>query len=90
MPRIHPADEQATLDLATVHHNGKRTRVADLILLSALSLILLGFGVAIYLLPQKSYSEQENRTLQTMPELSMSVLTDNGFSHDIADFYAIS
>jgi hypothetical protein len=88
MPRIHPADEQATLDLATVHHNGKRTRVADLILLSALSLILLGFGVAIYLLPQKSYSEQENRTLQTMPELSMSVLTDNGFSHDIADFYA--
>ena len=88
MPRIHPADEQATLDLATVHHNGKRTRVADLILLSALSLILLGFGVAIYLLPQKSFSEQENRTLQTMPALTLDTLTDNGLSRDVADFYA--
>ena len=88
MPRIHPADEQATLDLATVKQSGARTRATDLVLLLSLALILLGFGIAIFLLPQKSFSEQENRTLQTMPELTLSALTDNGLSRDIADFYA--
>jgi phage antirepressor YoqD-like protein len=44
--------------------------------------------VAIFLLPQESFSEQENRTLQTMPALTLDTLTDNGLSRDVADFYA--
>ena len=88
MPRIHPADEQATLDLATVKQSAARTRAADLTLLLLLSLILLGFGVTVFLLPHQDFSEQENRTLQTLPELSLEALTDNALSQDIADFYA--
>ena len=88
MPRIHPADEQATLDLATTAQCGKRNRAVDLCFLLIISLFLLGFGVAIFLLPQENFSEQENRALQTMPVLSLDALTDNQFSADIADFYA--
>ena len=88
MPRIHPADEQATLDLATAKQTAPRTRAADLLLLLTLSLILLGFGIAIFLLPQEDFSEQENRSLQTMPALTADILTDNTVSRDIADFYA--
>lgn len=88
MPRIHPADEQATLDLATTAQCGKRNRAVDLIFLLIISLLLAGFGIAIFLLPQESFSEQENRALQTMPEISLKALTDNRFSADIADFYA--
>ena len=88
MPRIHPADEQATLDLATAKQTAARTRAADLALLLLLSLILLGFGVTIFLLPHQSFSEQENRVLQTLPDLTLEVLTDNALSGDIADFYA--
>ena len=88
MPRIHPADEQATLDLATAKQTAPRTRAADLLLLLTLSLILLGFGIAIFLLPQEDFSEQENRSLQTMPALTVDILTDNTVSRDIADFYA--
>ena len=88
MPRIHPADEQATRDLATAKQTAARTRAADLTLLMLISLILLGFGIAIFLLPHQSFSEQENRVLQTMPDLTLDTLTDNALSGDIADFYA--
>ena len=88
MPRIHPADEQATRDLATAKQTAARTRAADLILIVLLSLFLLGFGITIFLLPHQSFSEQENRVLQTMPDLTLDALTDNALSADIADFYA--
>lgn len=88
MARIHPADEQATLDLAVTKQNSGRIRAADCVFLILLSLFLLGFGIAIFVLPQESFSEQENRSLQTLPELSASMLTDNELSGQIADFYA--
>ena len=88
MPRIHPADEQATHDLAVTAKHAARTRAIDCVFLVLLALFLIGFGAAIFILPQESFSEQENRALQTMPELSIRALTDNEFSADIADFYA--
>ena len=88
MPRIHPADEQTTLDLTAVAESGHARRLSDRIFLLILALFLLGFGLAIYLLPQESFSEQENRALKTAPALSLRALTDNEFSADIADFYA--
>ena len=88
MSRMHPADEQATLDLNATAESGHIRRLSDRIFLLTLALFLLGFGIAIYLLPQESFSEQENRALQTAPALSLRVLTDNDFSTDIADFYA--
>ena len=88
MARIHPADEQATLDLAVTQQNSGRIRVADCVFLILLSLFLLGFGTAIFILPQESFSEQENRSLQTLPALSFDMLADNELSGKIADFYA--
>lgn len=88
MARIHPADEQATHDLTLTAQQSGRTRAADVLLLIVLSLFLLGFGIAILVLPQEQFSEQENRTLQTLPAPSLSWLTDNELSQDIAGFYA--
>ena len=88
MARVHPADEQATLDLAVTKQNSGRIRAADCVFLIMLSLFLLGFGVTIFILPQESFSEQENRSLQTLPALSVDMLTDNELSGQIADFYA--
>ena len=88
MPRIHPADEQATLDLATTQRVGKRLSIPDRIFLIVTALFLLGFGLMIFILPQESFSEQENRALQTMPAITPASLADNALSQDIADFYA--
>ena len=88
MPRIHPADEQATRDLVTTEQNAPRCRTVDRLFLLLLAVLLLGFGIAIFLLPQEDFSEQENRALQTLPALSLEALTDHEFSQDIADFYA--
>ena len=88
MPRIHPADEQATLDLATTQRVGKRLSIPDRIFLIVSALFLLGFGLTIFILPQESFSEQENRALQTMPAITPASLADNALSQDIADFYA--
>ena len=88
MPRIHPADEEASFDLAITEQKARTLRPCDRVFLLLLALLLLGFGIAIFVLPQESFSEQENRALQTMPALSLKTLTDNTFSADIADFYA--
>ncbi len=88
MPRIHPADEQASADLVVTAKQAPRLRLWDRLFLTVAALFLLGFGIAIYLFPQETFSEQENRALQTVPELSLSVLTDSTFSGKIADFYA--
>lgn len=47
-------------------------RVFDILLTVVFLLFIFGFGTAIFLLKDKTYSEQENRSLQQMPRLSSS------------------
>lgn len=50
--------------------------------------ILFGFSVAFVVVPDKTYSENENRNLQTFPEFSWESLMDGSFSSEINVYFA--
>lgn len=66
----------------------KCNRTAQLVLITVSALLLVAFGVGIYLLPQKTVSEEENRALQTFPRFSLESLLSGEFTASLATFYA--
>lgn len=50
--------------------------------------ILFGFAAAFILLPDKSFSEQENRGLRTLPSFSWDQLVSGDFSGAVNDYFA--
>ena len=59
------------------------------ILLTVLSLVIIfGFSAAIWLVPDKDFSEEENRALQSVPKFTVERLIDGRFTSDIAKYYA--
>lgn len=50
--------------------------------------ILFGFSVAFVVVPDKTYSENENRNLQTFPEFSWESLMDGSFSSEINVYFS--
>lgn len=60
----------------------------NLITSCAFAVILLGFAVAFLLLPDHSFSEEENRSLRTFPSFSWEKLTSGTFAEEINDYFA--
>lgn len=60
----------------------KKTRIALIALFLCLPLTL---GVLTVALPERDFSDQENRTLATFPALSWRMLTDNAYQQEISD-----
>lgn len=59
------------------------------ILLTILSLLIIfGFAIAIWIVPDKDFSEEENRVLQSVPKFTLDRLIDGRFTKDIAEYYA--
>lgn len=59
------------------------------ILLTVLSLVIIfGLAAAIWLVPDKDFSEEENRVLQSLPKFTAERLIDGRFTSDIAKYYA--
>ncbi len=59
------------------------------ILLTVLSLVIIfGFAAAIWFIPDKDFSEEENRVLQSLPKFTTERLLDGRFTSDIAKYYA--
>ena len=50
----------------------KKTRATDIAILSVFCAFILFFGVAFFVIPDKTYSETEKRALQQAPDLSFS------------------
>lgn len=67
---------------------GKTLLWAERVTVIAFVALLFGFGIGFYLLPDRSFSPEENRTLQTAPAFSLGALSDGTFSAEIADYYA--
>jgi len=70
-----------------------RVKAADMIVSVLFLLIIFGFGIMIYVLPQKSFSEDENRSLQTLPSFEspgdfFKSLFSGKFGDDVGKFYA--
>ncbi len=48
--------------------------------------VLAGFGIAFWVLPDKDFSEEENRVLQTLPEVTPSRWLDGTVSREFTDY----
>ncbi len=66
---------------------GKRIRSADVILTALFCAFILAVGLLIYILPQKSFSENENSDLQTFPKLTYDSFMHGDFTSELAEFY---
>ena len=52
------------------------------------AVLLFGFAIAFFILPDHSFSEQENRSLRTLPAFSWEKLADGSYGDEINDYFA--
>ncbi|MBE6552806.1 MAG: hypothetical protein E7666_00530 [Ruminococcaceae bacterium] len=50
--------------------------------------LLFGFSLAFFLMPDRAFSEQENRSLRTFPPFTLERLCNGSFGDDINDYFA--
>lgn len=84
----HRADREAEQYMAIEARLSTRKRPAHILLISLCASLIVTLGLLLCLLPQKEFSPEENRTLSTVPALSLDVLLDGTWTADIADFCA--
>lgn len=63
-------------------------RAAQLTLAAFLACFITVFGVLIYLLPQKSFSANENRLLSKLPSPELQSITSGSYTSRLAEFYS--
>lgn len=66
--------------------NLKNSRAADIITTVGLLALIYGFALTMLISPDKTFSEEENRVLQTLPHFSIETLTSGKFTKDIASY----
>ena len=59
----------------------------DILFLMAICAIMVGFGAAIFVLPPKSFSQKENRTLDQMPSPELSGVLSGSYFRELNGFY---
>ncbi len=60
----------------------------NMIITGMFILLIFGFGIAFWVVPDKAFSPEENRTLQTFPDLTPGGWLDGSVSADLIDYYA--
>ncbi len=65
-----------------------RTRLADRALIIAFAAFLGAFALLFWLLPDRAFSETENRTLRERPAFSWKALADGSFAAEFAEYMA--
>ena len=63
-------------------------RITEILTLAVFLLVIFGFSIAFLLLPDREFSEQENRSLRTFPELTLEKLASGRFAEEINDYFA--
>ena len=90
MAKEHPIDIETrnyrALQDSCAHD--RKNRIPQLLLVILSALLIVGLGVAVYLLPHKAVSEEENRNLQGLPRFSAEAFLSGEYTADIATFYA--
>jgi len=61
--------------------------VCDILFLVSFCIIIIGLGAAIFILPQKSFSEKENRALEKLPSPSPQNVIDGSYFERLGLFY---
>ena len=60
----------------------------QLFFVCTLCIIILFFGISIFILPSKSFSEKENRSLVGIPDISLKALSNGNFFDSLSKFYS--
>ncbi len=66
--------------------NKRKYRLSDIVSVFGLLVIIYGFAAAHFITPDKTFSEDENRSLKAFPEFSVDSLVDGSFTSDIAAY----
>lgn len=64
----------------------KKYRPCDILSVIGLLAIIYGFAAAMFITPDKGFSDEENRSLQTLPEFSPEALKNGQYTADIASY----
>ena len=87
-PKQNTADTAAQYYLSLEQSTAPTTRRASVFMLWICGALLLLLGTLLCLLPQKTFSPEENRSLATFPDCSAASILDGSFSKGIANFCA--
>jgi len=85
--KVLPKTEQDIL-IEIQMNSAKKARIPDLLTLITGFVIIISITIALFVLPDKNFSEQENRALQMLP--SMSTKSENKFLDRLIDGRYIS
>ncbi len=66
----------------------QKKSACDTVMLCIALLILVTFAVCIYVLPAKTFSEEENRALSSAPRLTLDRLLSGDFFESLSSFYS--
>lgn len=66
----------------------KKQTIANIALLVCLGSIISLFSLSYILIPQKSFSEDENRSLQVSPRFTFEKLLDGTYTRQLHDYYS--
>lgn len=82
------ADIEAERLLSIEIKHAHRQRFTDVFLISVLSLIILIFGVLIFVGEPDSFSDDENRVLQGYPSFSLKSFIEGDYTEELGKFYS--
>ena len=63
-------------------------RIVDILITTMFAMTIVGFAIAFLVLPDSDFSEEENRSLTTFPEVTMEKIGDGRFSEEINIYFA--
>ncbi len=66
----------------------KKYRLSDIFSVAGLLIIIYGFAISMMILPDKTFSEEENRTLQTFPKFTLEALDNGSYTKKIGTYFA--
>ncbi|MCL2774490.1 MAG: DHHW family protein [Oscillospiraceae bacterium] len=71
-----------------------KAKIFDILTIATLLIVVFGFAITMFIIPKKTFSDQENRALQQFPSISSSPdkfnldnLVNGNFTAGIAKFY---
>ena len=59
----------------------------DIFFLLLIGFVIIFLGATIFILPQKNFSQKENRSLSTLPSLSLNGIISGEYFKQLGDFY---
>lgn len=85
--RFGHADEEQKRYLEAEAALAPKTKITDIIVTLTLVLLVFGFGIAFFVLPDRAFSENENRALETAPEMTLKTVASGEFTEKFSSYF---